>query len=135
MSAHITPDQDFEDRRKNAICAELGKVLDPCSCASDHPINIVDFGLVDDIEIDRHGHVEVTLLLTSQRCTYFIDMSDEIVERVSQLPDVERVEVHQSTEGKIWTPDRMSSDERTARRERFHQRMEKAGITPYAEQR
>lgn len=133
MASHITPEQAFEDERKAAIRAELSNVLDPCSCASDHPINIVDFGLVEEIEIDDHGHVGVTLLLTSQRCTYFINMSDEIVERVSQLPAVESVDVHQSTEGKIWTPDRMSETERAARRERFHERMESAGITPHAE--
>lgn len=133
MASHITPEQAFEDERKTAIRAELSNVLDPCSCASDHPINIVDFGLIEEIEIDDHGHVGVTLLLTSQRCTYFIDMSDEIVERVSQLPAVESVDVHQSTEGKIWTPDRMSETERAARRERFHERMESAGITPHAE--
>ncbi len=133
MPSHITPNQEFEDKRKAAIRATLSNVLDPCSCASEHPINIVDFGLVETIEIDETGHVGVTLLLTSQRCTYFIDMSDEIVDRLGELPFVESVEVHQSTEGKIWTPERMSEAERTARRERFHQRMEQAGITPHAE--
>lgn len=134
MSTHITPDQEFEDQRKAAVRKKLAKVLDPCSCASEHPINLVDFGLVESIEIDATGHVEITLLLTSQRCTYFMEMSDEIVDRVSELSAVETVDVHQSTEGKIWTPDRMSEQERTARRERFHQRMERAGITPHAEQ-
>lgn len=134
MPTHITPEQEFDDQRKAAVRAELAKVLDPCSCASDHPINLVDFGLVESIEIDAVGHVEITLLLTSQRCTYYMEMSDEIVERVSELPAVETVEVQQSTEGKIWTPDRMTEQERTARRERFHQRMEQAGITPAAEQ-
>ena len=129
---HITPDQEFTNDLKAQIRDELDKVLDPCSCMSDHPVSILDLGLVESIEIDGNV-VYVSLLLTSQLCTYFIDMSDEVVERVESLEGVDRVEVNQDTSGQIWTPDRMATDERKARRERFLGRMEEAGITPYAE--
>ena len=132
-STHITPDKEFSDPLKERIKGELGRVLDPCSCMSDHPISILDLGLVEDISVED-GVVQIDLLLTSQLCTYFINMSDEVVERVEQLPDVDRVEVHQDTSGEVWTQERMADHERTARRERFTQRMEDAGITPYAEQ-
>lgn len=132
MSSAITPDQTFSNDLKEAVRDELLEVLDPCSCMSEHPVNIVDLGLIEEIAIDD-GAVEITVLLTSQRCTYFLDINDEIRERVGDLPEVESVEVHQDTSGEIWTRERMSERERTARRQRFYDQMEAAGITPYAE--
>lgn len=131
-TTHITPDQEFSSELKSEIKTELGEVLDPCSCMSDHPISILDLGLVESIDVDG-GVVTIDLLLTSQLCTYFLDMSDEVVERVEALDGVDRVEVHQDTSGEVWTQERMSDEERTARRERFLGRMEDADITPYAE--
>jgi metal-sulfur cluster biosynthetic enzyme len=129
--ASITPDDPLPPREA-AVRDRLMEVLDPCSCMSDNPVNVVDLGLIEAIDVDG-GVVEVTVLLTSQRCTYFLDMDDEITERVESLPDVERCEVHQDTSGEIWTRERMSDRERTARRERFRERMDAAGIVPYAE--
>jgi len=131
---HVLPTTEFQSEVKTEVKARLEAVLDPCSCMSDNPVNIVDLGLVDDIEWDdSSGTVTVHLLLTSQRCTYFLDIDDEICERVGELPDVSDVEVHQVTSGEIWTADRMAEDERRARRERFERRIEEAGITPYAD--
>jgi len=131
---HVLPTTEFQSEVKTEVKAKLEAVLDPCSCMSDNPVNIVDLGLVDDIEWDdSSGTVTVHLLLTSQRCTYFLDIDDEICERVGELPDVSDVEVHQVTSGEIWTADRMAEDERRARRERFERRIEEAGITPYAD--
>lgn len=132
MASAISPDEPFEDERKAAVRDRLMEVLDPCSCMSEHPVNIVDLGLIEAIDIDGAA-VEVTVLLTSQRCTYFLDINDEIRERVGSLDGVEEVEVHQDTSGEIWTRERMSERERTERRQRFIDRMDAAGITPYAE--
>jgi metal-sulfur cluster biosynthetic enzyme len=131
-ATHVTPETEFDDERKTKIKAQLSEVLDPCSCMSEHPIDVVDLGLVESIGVDGRD-VEITLLLTSQRCTYFLDISDEIRERVESLDEVDSCEVHQDTSGKIWTNDRMSDEQREIRRKRFHERMEAAGITPYAE--
>lgn len=131
---HVLPATEFQNEVKAEVKEQLEAVLDPCSCMSEHPISIVDLGLVDDIEWDEASQtVTVHLLLTSQRCTYFLDIDDEICERVGELPAVSEVEVHQVTSGEIWTADRMSEDERQARRERFERRVEEADITPYAE--
>ena len=134
VTDHVLPTTEFQDELKTEVKDKLEAVLDPCSCMSEHPISIVDLGLVDDIEFDETTEtVTVHLLLTSQRCTYFLDIDDEICERVGELSAVSNVEVHQVTSGEIWTADRMSEDERRARRERFEQRVEEAGIEPYAE--
>lgn len=132
MASSITPSESFSNEAVARVRDQLLEVLDPCSCMSEHPVNIVDLGLVEDIEIDN-GTVNITVLLTSQRCTYFLDINDEIRERVGELPGVEKVEVHQDTSGEIWTRERMSNRERTKRRQRFTDQMEAAGITPYAE--
>ncbi|MDS0281917.1 metal-sulfur cluster assembly factor [Haloarcula onubensis] len=134
VTDHVLPTTEFQSEVKTEVKAELEAVFDPCSCMSEHPVSIVDLGLVDDIEWDESTKtVTVHLLLTSQRCTYFLDIDDEICERVGSLPDVETVEVHQVTSGEIWTADRMAPDERRARRERFERRVEEADIVPYAE--
>ena len=132
---HVLPTTEFQDEVKTEVKDKLEAVLDPCSCMSEHPISIVDLGLVDDIEWDETTEtVTVHLLLTSQRCTYFLDIDDEICERVGELSDVSDVEVHQVTSGKIWTAERMSEEQQVERRERFEERIEAADITPYAEQ-
>ena len=131
-ATHVTPETEFDDERKNRVKAKLEEVLDPCSCMSEHPINIVDLGLVESIAVDGR-EAEITLLLTSQRCTYFLDIDDEVCERVEAIPGIDRCEVHQDTSEKIWTNDRMSDEQRRIRRKRFHERMEAAGVVPYAE--
>ena len=135
VTDHVLPTTEFQSEVKREVKAELEAVLDPCSCMSENPISIVDLGLVDDIEWDETTKtVTVRLLLTSQRCTYFLDIDDEICERVGELSDVSDVEVHQVTSGKIWTAERMSEEQQAERRERFEKRVEAADITPYAEQ-
>jgi metal-sulfur cluster biosynthetic enzyme len=131
-ATHVTPSTEFDDDRKMRIKAELDKVLDPCSCMSDHPISILDLGLVESISVDDRD-VEITLLLTSQRCTYFLDINDEVCQRVEALEEFNSCEVHQDTSGQIWTNDRMSTEQREVRRKRFHKQMDAAGVTPYVE--
>ena len=131
---HVTPDTEFDSELAMNIKAQLREVLDPCSCMSDHPIDIVDLGLVDDISVEEEtGEARIDILLTSQRCMYVIDITDEIQERVEKLPKIETADVHQVTSGKVWTAERMSDSQRQKRRERFEERIEAAGITPYAQ--
>ncbi|WP_136716968.1 metal-sulfur cluster assembly factor [Halorientalis salina] len=132
---HVTPDTEFESDLAMDVKAQLREVLDPCSCMSDHPIDIVDLGLVDDIAVDEEtGEARIDILLTSQRCMYVIDITDEIRDRVESVPEIESADVHQVTSGKVWTAERMSDEQRNERRERFEARIEAADITPYAEQ-
>ena len=131
---HVTPDTEFDDDLAMDVKAQLQEVLDPCSCMSDHPIDIVDLGLVDDITVDEDAaEARIDILLTSQRCMYVIDIKDEIQERVESVPGIETADVHQVTSGKVWTAERMSEAQRRERRERFQERVEAADITPYAE--
>lgn len=117
---------------EGAVRARLEEVIDPCSCFTEEPVNIVDLGLVESVSVDG-GTVRVELLLTSQGCTYSPYIRRDIEQRVGALDGVEGVEVSEVTD-RIWTRDRMDREVRRARRERFRARMEAAGITPHAEQ-
>lgn len=117
-----------ESEREAAVVEALRDVLDPCSCMTEDPISIVALGLVDDVTVTG-SRASVQLLLTSEMCTYFVKMANEVERRVLELPGIDRVEVRKESET-IWTPARMSTAERRSRRERFEQRMADAGITP-----
>lgn len=110
------------------VMDSLEEVLDPCSCFTDHPVNIVELGLVEDVVIDD-GTAHVSLLLTTLVCNYFLDMSNEIENRLLELEGIQSVTVEQETD-QIWTDERMDDELRKERRERFEQEMEQHGITP-----
>ncbi|MDS0260932.1 iron-sulfur cluster assembly protein [Haloarcula sp. S1CR25-12] len=134
-TGHVTPETEFDSDLATAVKGQLREVLDPCSCMSNHPIDIIDLGLVDDIAVDEAAReARIDILLTSQRCMYVLDITDEIRERVESLSGIETADVHQVTSGKVWTAERMSEEQQTERRERFEERIEAADITPYAEQ-
>lgn len=107
----------------------LSKVYDPCSVSTDRPVDIVDMGLLEDISIEDDT-VHVELLLTSQECTFFLHMCEEIEDRLTDIGGVRDVKVTQERE-QLWTPDRMATAERDARREQFREALEAHDIEPY----
>ena len=109
----------------------LRNVLDPCSCFTDEPVNIVDLGLVEEVSFDGES-VTVDLLLTSPGCTYYPYIKRDVETRLLELDGVTSVQVNEVT-GDVWTRDRMDDDVRTAREQRMEERLERAGIEPYYE--
>lgn len=92
------------DSRIPAIRARLHRVVEPCSIAMRRPVNIVQMGLIDDIQLD--GDVaQITLCLTDTACVHFGGMQRGIADALADLPGVARVEVIQATD-KLWDPDR-----------------------------
>lgn len=120
-----------EDGPEPAVRARLREVLDPCSCFTENPVNIVDLGLVEDVTV-TDGTARIDLLLTSPGCTYLPYIERDVEERVGSVDGIETVEVRQITD-QIWTRERMDDEVRADRRGRFEERMADAGITPYAE--
>lgn len=110
---------------------QLQDVLDPCSCFTDEPVNIVALGLVEDITVNEHT-ARIELLLTSPGCSYLPYIENDIERRVGAIAGIETVEIQEVTD-QIWTRERMNSEVREARRDRFRTRMEAAGVTPYAQ--
>lgn len=115
---------------ESAIRDRLTEVLDPCSCFTDDPVNIVDLGIVESVTV-ADGTARIELLLTSPGCTYMPYIERDVEERAGDVDGVRSVEVVQITD-QIWTEERMEEEVRLARRDRFESKMEAAGITPHA---
>lgn len=83
----------------------LRQVLDPCSVSMGTPLDIVEMGLVDDVEV-RDGCVHVTLLLTDFSCPHYAAMRQHIIDVLRDVPGVKGADVELATHS-LWTPDRI----------------------------
>jgi metal-sulfur cluster biosynthetic enzyme len=96
--------------------SRLESVLDPCSVAAGNPMNIVEMGLIDRIEVSS-GEVHVYLCLTSPTCSMLEHFSREADRVLDDVRDqVGAVVLHPDT-GMSWTPSRLSHDARSRRRQ------------------
>jgi FeS assembly SUF system protein len=71
------------------------------------PVNIVDLGLIYDIQHDEAGNVSVKMTLTSQGCPSALQIPEQVKARVGALPEVRDVNVEIVWEP-AWTPNRIS---------------------------
>ena len=69
-------------------------------------LNIVDIGLVYDIEVSAAGQVHVRMTLTSPGCPAGTEIIDDVKQVISDLEGVEGVEVELVWDP-YWTPDKM----------------------------
>jgi metal-sulfur cluster biosynthetic enzyme len=104
----------------------LSTVYDTCSLFNGTNLNIVEMGLVHDVE-QEGSTIRVRLLLTDPMCLYQFEMRAQIVEALGALPGVDAVHV-EPVAGKLWWPERMANDAR-ARLERVRlARLERLGL-------
>ena len=74
------------------------------------PVNIVDLGLVYDLETDNEtGKVHVTMTLTALGCPMAGEVIEEVEMRVGQVENVKSCKVD-LTFDPPWSPDRMTED-------------------------
>jgi metal-sulfur cluster biosynthetic enzyme len=106
----------------------LSSVYDTCSIFNSTRLDIVEMGLVHDVEQDK-GSVRVRLLLTDPMCLYLFEMRSQIIEVLSALPGVESVEV-QPVSGKLWWPERMTPEARERLERLRRARLAQLGLTP-----
>lgn len=118
-------ENDVESR----VRSKLTQVLDPCSCLTDNPVNVIELGLVEDLSVDA-GTARIDLLLTSPGCSYYPNIVQDIEEKVGGIPGIEEVEVSQVS-NEIWTEDRMARGTRAFRREQMRDRLRAEGLSPY----
>lgn len=103
-----------------SVEAAIKEVYDPCSLAADVPLSLVDMGLVIGIEFSDHGHVDLSLRLTSSGCTMLPVIVRAVEERLCELEGVRSVTTRLVDD--VWTPSQMSDRGRTimaTRRERM----------------
>lgn len=118
-----------ESKTEDEVRERLTNVLDPCSCFTDRPINIVDLGLVEDVTVTG-DEVVVEILPTSVLCLYVPNISSDIKQEVGSVDGIEEVQVKTASD-KVWTSDRIAAQERQIRRDQFQSRVEKDNITPH----
>lgn len=76
-------------------------------------INIVDLGLVYDIEVNEEGNVRVLYTLTSAGCPAGAQIDDDIKEAVAGLEGVREVRTEVTLQPP-WSPEKMSELARSA---------------------
>jgi metal-sulfur cluster biosynthetic enzyme len=85
-----TGDRPSED----AVLEALKEVVDP-----EIGLNIVDLGLVYDLEVDREGTVAIEMTLTTPGCPLHAAINDAVHRALQPLPGVRGVELDL-----VWSP-------------------------------
>ncbi|MCA1062033.1 metal-sulfur cluster assembly factor [Rossellomorea sp. AcN35-11] len=83
-------DQDLKDNLMGA----LEQVVDP-----ELGIDIVNLGLVYDVDLDEEGKATVTMTLTSMGCPLAGTIVDQVKAALSDIPEVKETEVDI-----VWNP-------------------------------
>lgn len=85
---------------------QLKQVIDP-----ELDINIVDLGLIYEIEVDEEDNVDILMTLTTPGCPLH-GVFDELVKReVGKIEEVDEIDVELTFEPR-WSPEEMSDDAR-----------------------
>ena len=93
--------------RKLQVISRLERVLDPCSCLTEQPMNIVELGLVEEVAIEGTV-VRVELVPTTPLCLYMAQIIDEAETEICTLDWVTAVHIAQNVEI-LWRPDRITT--------------------------
>ena len=80
---------------------QLKEVIDP-----ELNINIVDLGLIYEIEVDQNDNVEILMTLTTPGCPLHSVFDEMVKKEVSKL-EVNEIEVELTFEPR-WSPEEMS---------------------------
>jgi FeS assembly SUF system protein len=75
------------------------------------PVNIVDLGLIYDVQSDEEGNVRVKMTLTSQGCPAAMSIPDQVKARIGAIDEVRDVNV-EIVWDPAWNPSRISENGR-----------------------
>jgi metal-sulfur cluster biosynthetic enzyme len=106
----------------------LRRVHDPCSVASNLPLNVLDMGLVRDWRL-AGGEVRVELVLTSVACFHVSAIVAAIEQQLGALDGVDSVTVT-IDHGALWGPELMSGSAREQVARRRARTLELTGARP-----
>ncbi len=98
MEGEIQMDQDMKD----SMLGALENVIDP-----ELGIDIVNLGLVYDVELDDEGVATVTMTLTSMGCPLGPVIVDQVNTALGELPEVKSTNVN-IVWNPPWSKDKMS---------------------------
>lgn len=92
----------MDEALKENIMGALEQVVDP-----ELGIDIVNLGLVYDVEMDENGKTDVTMTLTSMGCPLAPIIVDQVKTTLADIPEVKDVDVN-IVWNPPWTRDKMS---------------------------
>lgn len=92
----------MDQELKDSIMGALELVVDP-----ELGIDIVNLGLVYDIEMDEEGNATVTMTLTTMGCPLAGTIVDQVKAALDDIPEVKSTDVN-IVWNPPWTKDRMS---------------------------
>lgn len=92
---------------ENEAWAALERIYDPCSVATRSPLNIVDMGLVREVEVDEEGNVRVSICATSPSCMLMASITEGAERELREIEGAGEIEVRVDTEF-FWTPEAMT---------------------------
>ncbi len=98
MEGEIRMDQDMKD----SMLGALENVIDP-----ELGIDIVNLGLVYDVDLDDEGVATVTMTLTSMGCPLGPVIVDQVNTALGELPEVKSTNVN-IVWNPPWSKDKMS---------------------------
>jgi FeS assembly SUF system protein len=81
----------------------LRKCYDP-----EIPVNIVDLGLIYDVQHDDAGNVAVKMTLTTQGCPSALAIPEQVKQQIAAIPEVRDVNVEIVWEP-AWNPSMISA--------------------------
>ncbi len=102
MSEEIKSELLNNEELKNKVISALKQIYDP-----EIPVNIVDLGLIYDIQVSETGAVEIQMTLTSPGCPVAETFPQTVQDKVLSVDTVSGVKVELVWEP-VWTKDRMS---------------------------
>ncbi|KAA6453336.1 metal-sulfur cluster assembly factor [Bacillus swezeyi] len=92
----------MDEALKENIMGALEQVVDP-----ELGVDIVNLGLVYDVDMDEDGKTDVTMTLTSMGCPLAPVIVDEVKKALADIPEVKEVDVN-IVWNPPWTRDKMS---------------------------
>lgn len=110
MSVIEQPEEDSttEIPLKERVFAALEGVIDP-----ELGIDIINLGLVYEIEVSEEGHCLIQMTLTTMGCPLADYLTDQIHEALTPVPEIKTSEV-KLVWYPVWTPEKMSRYARIA---------------------
>lgn len=103
-----TPHPEESPASKDAVLDALKNVYDP-----ELGINVVDLGLVYEVDIDAAGGVDITYSLTTMGCPIGPLIEQQMQQFVSQVPGVGEVRSEMVLRP-AWSPEMMSDEAKAA---------------------
>jgi FeS assembly SUF system protein len=88
---------------RERVYEALRKCYDP-----EIPVNIVDLGLIYDVQHDDAGNVAVKMTLTTQGCPSALAIPEQVKQQIATIPEVRDVNVEVVWEP-AWNPSMISA--------------------------